>query len=98
MEDQIGRLRHQFHHSDQALPSDHNGPLITMQTALKNTADNATIHYTCPGSGHGRTTILVETPRLFHLQSQGIAGGAPFDFDYEVRRVGACAAKTIVGH
>ena len=28
MEDQIGRLRHQFHHSDQALPSDHKGPEI----------------------------------------------------------------------
>lgn len=55
--------------------------------------DSATVHYTCPGAGHGRTTISMETPRLLHLQTQGIASGAPFDLDYEARRVGACAPK-----
>jgi sarcosine oxidase gamma subunit len=57
--------------------------------------DAATVHYTCPGSGHGRTTIAIETPRLFRLQTQGIADGAPFDLDYEGRRVGACAGKSL---
>ena len=51
----------------------------------------ATVHYTCPGAGHGRTTVSVETPRLIHLQTQGIANGEPFDFDYEARRTGNCA-------
>jgi hypothetical protein len=55
--------------------------------------DSATVHYTCPGAGHGRTTISLETPRLLHLQTQGIASGAPFDLDYEARRVGVCAPK-----
>ena len=50
----------------------------------------ATVHYTCRGAGHGRTTVSVETPRLIHLQTQGIANGAPFDFDYEARRTGSC--------
>lgn len=51
----------------------------------------ATIHYTCPGAGHGRTTVSIETPRLIHLQTQGIANGAPFEFDYEARRTGSCS-------
>ncbi|QNA84797.1 hypothetical protein G4G27_12935 [Sphingomonas sp. So64.6b] len=57
---------------------------------VADTASSAIVHYTCPGSGHGRTTITVETGRLFKLQTQGIADGAPFDFSYEARRVGAC--------
>lgn len=48
------------------------------------------VHYTCPGSGHGRTVIRVETPQLVQLQSQGILGAEPFDWRREGRRVGAC--------
>lgn len=50
----------------------------------------ATVHYTCPGAGHGRTTIRLETRTTFHLDTQGIANGLPFDTGYEVRRMGAC--------
>lgn len=60
--------------------------------------DSATVHYTCPGAGHGRTTISVETPRLFHLQTQGVAAAGPFDMDYEGRRLGVCAGKTVATH
>ena len=60
--------------------------------------DMATVHYTCPGAGHGRTTISLETPRLLHIETQGIAGGAPFDLDYEGRRVGTCPAKVAATH
>lgn len=52
----------------------------------------ATINYSCPGAGHGRTTIRVETRNIFRLDTQGIADGAPFDFVYEGRRTGDCAA------
>ncbi|RJF85438.1 DUF3617 domain-containing protein [Sphingomonas cavernae] len=52
--------------------------------------DRATVHYTCPGAGHGRTTIRVETSRLIHIDSQGIADNSPFNFTYEGRRVGNC--------
>lgn len=51
---------------------------------------SATIHYTCPGLGHGRTTITLESPTALRLQTQGIADGAPFDYDYEARRLGDC--------
>lgn len=52
----------------------------------------ATVHYTCPGAGHGRTTIRIETGRLIQLDSQGIADNSPFDFSYEGRRTGSCGA------
>lgn len=58
---------------------------------ISDTPGSATVHYTCPGAGHGRTTLSVETPRVLHVVTQGIAGGLPFDHDYEARRIGACA-------
>jgi hypothetical protein len=48
------------------------------------------IHYTCPATGFGRSTLLFETPRLLRVDSQGIHQGAPFGFRAEARRVGAC--------
>lgn len=51
---------------------------------------SVTVHYTCPGAGHGRTTIRKETSRLVQIDTQGIANGAPFSIAYEARRVGAC--------
>jgi hypothetical protein len=60
---------------------------------ITDTAEGATVHYTCPGAGHGRTTISIETPRLIHVQTQGVAATGPFDMDYEARRVGTCSGK-----
>ncbi len=54
----------------------------------------ATVHYTCPGAGHGRTTVRVETPRLAQIDSQGIAENEPFDLHFEARRVGNCGVAT----
>lgn len=55
-------------------------------------AAEVTVHYTCPGAGHGRTTIRRETSRLVQIDTQGIAGGAPFSHGLEARRVGTCTA------
>jgi hypothetical protein len=55
-------------------------------------ARTATVHYTCPGAGHGRTTIRVENSRLAQIDSQGVAENQPFALVYEGRRVGECAA------
>lgn len=57
---------------------------------VENAAASATVHYTCPGTGHGRTTIAVETPRLLRIDSQGIDAGAPFAIEVEARRTGSC--------
>lgn len=60
--------------------------------------DSLIVHYDCPGTGHGRTTIAVETPHLLHLQTQGIASGAPFDMNYELRRTGDCTGRAVAAH
>ncbi len=49
-----------------------------------------TVHYTCPGAGHGRTTVGLVTPRSIKLETQGIAGGLPFQQNYAARRTGDC--------
>ena len=54
-------------------------------------ANLATVHYTCPGTGHGQTTFKITTARNFTLETQGILNGAPFDEQYEARRTGVCA-------
>ena len=55
-------------------------------------ATSATVHYTCPGTGYGRTTIRVETPRLAQIETQGFVRGSPFDDQIEARRTGACGS------
>jgi hypothetical protein len=66
------------------------GATACSRFVIDNQAKRATVHYTCPGAGHGRTTIRVESPTLIHIESQGIASNAPFNLSYEARRTGAC--------
>lgn len=48
------------------------------------------VTYECGAGGGGRTELRTETPRLVQIHSQGVAGGAPFSFALEGRRVGDC--------
>lgn len=66
------------------------GAAICNRFVIANTPRETTVHYTCPGSGHGRTTIKVETPRLIQIESQGIARQEPFAVEFEGRRTGEC--------
>ena len=59
---------------------------------ISDTAAGATVHYTCPANGFGRTTVKVETPRLLKLDTQGIIDNAPFAYRAEARRLGDCPA------
>lgn len=52
----------------------------------------ATVHYSCPGAGWGRTTLKVVTPRSVTIDTQGIADNAPFAFTADARRTGECTA------
>ncbi len=61
---------------------------------ISNDPKATTVHYTCPGAGHGRTTVRVETPRLAQIDSQGIADNEPFELHFEARRVGNCGVAT----
>ncbi|AQR73855.1 hypothetical protein [Sphingomonas sp. LM7] len=58
---------------------------------MENSERSATVRYTCPSHGHGRTAISVDTPRVINIQTQGVANGAPFSEQYEGRRIGACS-------
>ncbi len=60
---------------------------------IASTPKDATVHYTCPGQGHGRTTVRVESARLAQIETQGIVAGAPFSATFEARRSGDCAPK-----
>ncbi len=51
---------------------------------------SVTVQYTCRGNGYGRTSLRRETASLVQLESRGISGGQPFEFQAEVRRTGAC--------
>ena len=57
---------------------------------IEDTPNSVTVHYTCPGAGHGRTTIRNETNRLVQIDTQGIAEGKPFSQAIEARRIGGC--------
>ncbi len=57
---------------------------------VENGANQVTVQYTCPGNGYGRTSVRRESATLAQVESQGIAGGRPFQFTAEARRVGAC--------
>ncbi|TVV75036.1 DUF3617 domain-containing protein [Sphingomonas solaris] len=55
---------------------------------------SATMHYSCPGTGWGRTTVRVSTPASVRIATQGIADNAPFDFTAQARRIGDCPARS----
>jgi len=57
---------------------------------IEDRPNHTTVHYSCPGEGHGRTTLRIETSRLAQIHTQGIAEAAPFVLAYEARRKGAC--------
>lgn len=52
---------------------------------------SVTVRYECSGSGWGRTSVSVETPRLARINTQGIDNGMPFHSTFEARRTGACS-------
>jgi hypothetical protein len=74
------------------------GAAICNRFVISNSQHETTVHYTCPGAGHGRTTIKVETPRLIQIESQGIAKQEPFAFELEGRRVGECKVAMLGQH
>lgn len=62
---------------------------------VANDPRRAVVSYSCPGGGNGLTTVRVETPRLAQIETQGVAGGSPFDLMIEARRTGECQALSM---
>lgn len=74
---------------DMLVQLEHSGRQCT-RFVVNDSPMSATVHYTCPRAGHGRTVIQVENAHSFRLDTLGIASGAPFEFRYEAHRVSAC--------
>lgn len=74
-----------------ALAQPYHRGLSCQQSLVSSDARSVTVRYSCPGVGSGRTEILVETPRLAQVDSQGLDRGTPFALRAEARRTGACA-------
>ncbi len=66
------------------------GTAACSHTVISSSPRQLTVQYSCPGTGSGRTTLRLETPRLLRVQSQGMFRGAPFNFDAQARRVASC--------
>lgn len=66
------------------------GPAQCTRQVLAAGASGATVQYRCTGRGYGHTRVIVETPRIARVESQGIVDGRPFSWRAEARRVGAC--------
>lgn len=60
------------------------------QYVIEDAEAKVTVQYTCPRNDFGRTNIRRETNSLVQIESQGIAGGLPFQFTAEARRTGRC--------
>lgn len=75
----------------QLLQIHHKGPACP-RIALDGAGNKATVRYACAGAGYGQTSVTVETRQLVRIRTQGVDRGAPFDEEYEARRVGACGA------
>lgn len=75
--------------ADQLIQLQHPG-MACARFVVDDLPRTATVNYSCPGAGHGRTMIHLETPKSFHLETQGIVSGAPFDMAFDARRLGDC--------
>lgn len=73
-----------------ALVQVRHGAAACSRFVIENLEKRGTVYYTCPGAGHGQTSIRVESPQLLQIESQGIADQSPFNFSYEARFAGAC--------
>ena len=70
------------------------GGAICSRFVIANDARETTVHYTCPGNGHGRTTLRVLSAKSVEIESQGIIDEQPFALMLEARRQGECAPVT----
>ena len=61
---------------------------------IANDADSATVQYSCPGAGWGRTTLHAAGAENLRIDTQGIADKLPFAFSAVARRTGDCIATT----
>jgi hypothetical protein len=57
---------------------------------LTNDPDSATVQYSCPGAGWGRTSLRAMGHETARIETQGIAANSPFSFSAVAKRTGEC--------
>ena len=70
---------------------EHRG-LACTRVIVRELPNSALVHYTCTGGGFGQSQVTAITPRSLRIETQGIAANAPFQYTFQARRVGNCAA------
>jgi hypothetical protein len=68
---------------------EHRGMPCT-SVVLADRRESATVHYTCPASGYGRTSVRWMSPRLITVDTQGIRDNRPFAYRADARRLRNC--------
>ena len=66
------------------------GGVPCSRLVLADKGHGATIHYSCPGAGWGRTSLRVESATNVSIDTQGIAANAPFAYRATAHREGDC--------
>jgi hypothetical protein len=90
LKERDGAARHLCLTNPEALLQIHHDGLACERVVMEDGPRAALVRYTCPGHGHGRTSISVETSKLVRFETQGVADGAPFAEEYEARLAGRC--------
>lgn len=60
---------------------------------LSDKGNKTVIEYSCADGGFGRSELSLLTPRTIRVATQGISGGAPFNYVLHARRVGNCPPR-----
>lgn len=68
----------------------HSETAACSRMVIASAAHEATIHYSCPGAGWGRTSLRVDSATSVRIDTQGIADNAPFAYQATARREGEC--------
>lgn len=90
LRDGEGAVRRLCLRNPSALLQLRHGAAPCQHVVVENGTTSATIRYTCPGRGHGRTSVTVDTAHSVVIDTSGIVDGAPFSEQYDARRVGQC--------
>lgn len=67
----------------------HPGAVCT-RLVIADEADRAIVHYSCAGSGWGRTSLRLDAAGDVAIDTQGIAANAPFAWAARAHRTGSC--------
>ena len=69
------------------------GTSTCTRMVLDRSRSSMTVHYSCGGTGHGRSVLTVRSAHSIKLETQGVTRGAPFAADYDGRLIGPCSGR-----